>query len=138
MANNFYTNIIGKGILFPLQLQTNSKGETGIYPINGDFELIRNNISALMYYMIGFRIRQETFGTRLWECIEEPNTQVLAHVIEQFLVNALTTWEDRITVQKVDVSRADTKVNILVTYQINNIPTSQYVAITYDLNNNNL
>ena len=135
---NYFTNIIGKGILYPFNLQINSKGEMGIYPVDGSPDLIKENISALLYYMVGFRIRQEPFGTRLWECIEEPNTQALSFLIRDFLVSAISTYEDRVTITSVDVSRADCKINILISYRINNTDTSQYIGITYDLSNNTL
>lgn len=135
---NYFTNIIGKGILYPFNLQVNSKGEMGIYPVDGSPDLIKENISALLYYMVGFRIRQEPFGTRLWECIEEPNTQALSFLIRDFLVSAISMYEDRVTITSVDVSRADCKINILISYRINNTDTSQYIGITYDLSNNTL
>ena len=135
---NYFTNIIGKGILYPFNLQINSEGQMGIYPVDGSPDLIKENISALLYYMVGFRIRQEPFGTRLWECIEEPNNQALSFLIRDFLVSAISTYEDRVTITSVDVSRADCKINILISYRINNTDTSQYIGITYDLSNNTL
>jgi hypothetical protein len=71
MANNLYTNIIGIGPLFPIRITENEKGEKGWYPVNGDIELVHNNLSALLWYDIGQRFRQEDFGTRLWECIQK-------------------------------------------------------------------
>lgn len=138
MEDNFYTNIIGKGITFPWYLTQNENGETGLYPVNGSFELIKHNISSLLYYMIGQRLRQENFGTRLWECIEEPNTQALSFLIKDFLGSALRTWEDRITIQDIEVARVDSKIRILITYVINGTNSSQYLAITYDYANNSL
>ena len=44
MENNYYTGIVGKGILFPFTITKNESGLTGIYPVNGDFDLVRNNI----------------------------------------------------------------------------------------------
>ena len=51
--DNYLTNIVGKGMIFPIQLTRNEKGETGWYPVNGDMALVRNNISSIMYYLIG-------------------------------------------------------------------------------------
>ena len=48
--DNYLTNIVGKGMIFPIQLTRNEKGETGWYPVNGDMALVRNNISSIMYY----------------------------------------------------------------------------------------
>ena len=53
--DNYFTDIIGKGVTFPIQLSRNEKGETGWYPVNGDMELVRNKINSILYYMIGQR-----------------------------------------------------------------------------------
>lgn len=135
---NFYTNIIGKGVTFPIQLTTNEKGETGWYPSNGSFEQVKNSMSALLWYMIGQRFRQEDFGTRLWECIEEPNTNALESMITTFLEDAFTKWEDRITISDIETARSGTKLYILVTYYLVGTSTSQYIYITYDKSNNTL
>lgn len=132
---NIYEKVIGRGPLFPIQLTTNDQGKVGWYPVNGDPNLIKENISALLYYMIGQRIRQENFGTRLWECIEEPNVQALSFLIKDFLTSALTTWEDRIILQDIQTARVDSKINILVTYVINGTNSSQYINVEYDLTN---
>ena len=34
--DNYFTDIIGKGVTFPIQLSRNENGETGWYPVNGD------------------------------------------------------------------------------------------------------
>ena len=54
--DNYLTNIVGKGMIFPIQLTRNENGETGWYPVNGDMGLVRNNISSIMYYLIDQRI----------------------------------------------------------------------------------
>lgn len=132
---NIYKKLIGKGPLFPIQLTTNEQGKVGWYPVDGDPELIKENITALLYYMIGQRIRQETFGTRLLECIEEPNVQALSFLIKDFLTTALTTWEGRIILQDIQTARAGSKLNILVTYAIDGTNSSQFINIEYDLTN---
>ena len=134
MDNNLYNNLIGKGLLFPIQLTKNEKGKTGWYPVNGNPDLIKENLTALIYYMIGQRIRQESFGTRLWECIEEPNTQALAFLIKDFLIKAITSWEDRITIQDIKVARVSSKISILIIYVINGTNSSQYINVEYDSN----
>ena len=135
---NRWTNVIGKGVLFPITLTTNEDGTTGWYPKNASFDQIKHNITSLMWYMIGQRFRQEDFGTRLWECIEEPNTQALNYLIKEFLNDALSKWEGRITVDTIEMTRSSTKVAILVTYTLNNTNTSQYISIVYDKDTNTL
>lgn len=59
--------------------------------------------------MIGQRFRQENFGSKLWQCIEEPNSQALSFIIKEFLKQAIGAWEQRITFQNITVTRVDAK-----------------------------
>ena len=138
MEKNYFTDIVGIGVTFPIQLTRNEKGETGWYPVNGDFKLIRDNISAILYYMIGQRFRQENFGSKLWQCIEEPNSQALSFIIKEFIKSSIGAWEQRITFKGITVSRQGAKINIEVHYVVNETSTSQYLYLTYDKNENSL
>ena len=126
--DNYFTDIIGKGMTFPIKLNRNENGETGWYPVNGD----------ILYYMIGQRFRQENFGNRLWECIEEPNSQALSFIIKEFIKTAIGTWEQRLTFKGIKVARVDAKVNIEVEYSINGTGSSQYLYLTYNNLDNSL
>ena len=44
MEKNYFTDLVGIGVTYPIQLTTNEKGERGWYPVNGDFKLIRDII----------------------------------------------------------------------------------------------
>lgn len=136
--DNYFTNIIGKGVTFPIQLTRNEKGETGWYPVNGDMELVRNNISSILYYMIGQRFRQEDFGNRIMECIEEPNSQALSFIIKEFIKTSIGTWEQRLTFKSISVTRVDAKINIEIHYVVNGTNSSQYLYVTYDSLDNSL
>lgn len=136
--DNYFTKIIGRGVTFPIQLTRNEEGETGWYPVNGDMELVRNNISSILYYMIGQRFRQEGFGNRILECIEEPNSQALSFIIKEFIKTSIGTWEQRLTFKSISVTRIDAKVNIEIHYVINGTNSSQYLYVTYDSLDNSL
>ena len=94
---NIYSDVIGSGVTFPIQLSTNQLGQTGWYPVEGEVSLIEENLKAIINYNIGQRIRQEDFGSRLWECIEEPNVQALKFLVNTFLKEAIIMYEDRVT-----------------------------------------
>ena len=88
--------------------------------------------------MIGQRFRQENFGSKLWQCIEEPNSQALSFIIKEFLKQAIGAWEQRITFQSITVTRVDAKIHIEVSYVVNGTNSSQYLDITYDRSDNSL
>ena len=138
MANNLYTNIIGIGPLFPIRITENEKGEKGWYPVNGDIELVHNNLSALLWYDIGQRFRQEDFGTRLWECIEEPNTQAQAFLINTFLKEAISLYEDRINYKEAIISRSGNKLYIEMHYTLKQSNEEKSLGITYNNLTNSL
>lgn len=137
-TNNYFTKLVGKGITFPIQITKDNKGKTGVYPINGDFELVRNNISSILYYLIGQRFRQEEFGNRLWECIEEQNTQALSYLIKSFIRGAIEAWEQRVKLKSITVTRNGAKVDVQVNYQVVGSESNQYLYLTYDNMDNSL
>lgn len=136
--DNLYTKVIGKGVLFPIQLTKNEKGEVGWYPVNGDINLLYNNLSALLWYDIGQRIRQEDFGTRLWECIEEPNTQALSFLVRDFIKQSFDKYEFRITFLDAKTSRRDAEIHIEMRYKLNETGETKTSQATFDLLSNQL
>ena len=131
-TENINSKIIGRGVLFPIQLSTNSEGKTGWYPVDGDKSLVVNNVNAILLYMLGERFRQEDFGSRLWECIEEPNTQAQAFLINSFLKEALNSWEDRIIYDHAEVTREANKLHIRLFYKLVQTEQTSSLNITYD------
>lgn len=126
-------DIIGRGVTYPIILTENEDGKTGWYPISND-KLIEHNLGSILNYSIGQRFREEDFGTRLWECLEEPNTQALAFLVDQFLKDCISRWEPRITYKSSTITRDGSKLNILITYVINSTNSSKSATVTYDLN----
>lgn len=123
---------IGSGALYPINLQENSRGQTGWYPVSGSKDLILHNINSVIQYELGFRMRQEDFGTRLWECIEEPNTQAQAFLVNQFIKQAFTKWEDRIVITNTEIFREGTKLQIKIFYDIKNTNQSDVIGASYE------
>lgn len=125
---------IGNGVLFPIKLGDNGKGQKGWYPVYDDTNLIENNIQAILTYEIGSRLRQEYFGNRLNECLEEPNTQKLNFLVQRFIDIAISGYEERISLKNISVERKSSSLNILVHYEI--LPTGKEDSflINYNLN----
>lgn len=126
-------DVIGRGVTYPIILTDRDDGKTGWRPISSD-KLIEHNLSSVLNYSIGQRFREEDFGTRLWECLEEPNTQALAFLVDQFLKDCISKWEPRITYKSSTITRDGSKLHILITYVINYTNSSKSATVTYDLN----
>ena len=129
---NILEKTIGSGVLFPFNITKNTRGETGVYPVTGTPDLILHNINSVIQYEIGSRIRQEDFGTRLWECIEEPNSQAQAFLVNQFVKQAMVTWEDRIYLTKTELVRQGTKLSVIIHYTLKNTNFSDEISATYE------
>ena len=138
MEDNLYEKIIGNGMVYPIVLGTNSEHKTGWYPVIGDTKLITDNLNALLQYTIGERFRQEDFGTRLWECIEEPNTQAQAFLINTFLKEAISLYEDRINYKESIISRNGNKLHIEMHYTLKQSNEEKSLSITYNNLTNSL
>lgn len=121
----------GQGLTFPIKLTTpldaNGKEEyieqpdgsrvkkVGWYPESG-LILIKNNLTSLFIFQIGQRFRQENFGSRLWECIEEQNTTLLEHMTREFIETSIKQWENRVKALDVQSFREDSKLYIQVKF----------------------
>ena len=108
---------IGNGMLFPIVISDSEKG-SGWYPVKGDTNLIKHNLESLIIYPMGFRFRQEEYGTRLWSYIEEPNTQALRFYIKNSLIAGIAQYEPRIFFNDLTTKAYEDKVFFRFTYGI--------------------
>lgn len=138
MEDNLYEKIVGNGMTYPIVLGTNSDKKTGWYPVLGSTKLITDNLNSLLQYSIGERFRQEDFGTRLWECIEEPNNQAQAFLINTFLKEAISLYEDRINYKEAIISRSGNKLYIEMHYTLKQSNEEKSLGITYNNLTNSL
>lgn len=146
-------NTVGVGALFPIVLSTpkdaNGNDEyveimkdgvvqkvkkVGWYPSTG-LDLVKNNVTSIFIYQLGERFRQESFGSRLWECIEEPNTDLLAYMATLFVKQSLVAWESRIRGLEVTCIREGSKLFIRIRFSIGTA-TLEEATIEYDNSTN--
>lgn len=111
-------DFIGNGLIFPIVLNN------GRANVDTGFALIRASINNILSFTIGRKYMLGEFGSRLEELMEEPNDEVLHNLINTFIVDAIKTWEKRIsTVSTTIESLTPESVNINITYQIKNSQT---------------
>lgn len=125
---------IGTGAYFPIEL-TDIDGKTSWKAISGDIRLINQNLMAIFNTQLGELIRNENFGSRLWECLEEPNTQALNFLIELFCRNAIESWESRIKFLDSSVNKQMDKINISLHYALIEDQTVNELNFSYNPNN---
>ena len=129
---NANIDAIGIGAIFPIELEENDQGQTGWYPVYGDSKLIEENIKALLLYEIGQRLRQEDFGTRLIEVLEEPNTS-LSFLIREYIMQALNKYESRVRITKISSTRLNQKLHILLEFKIIELNLDSFIEAQYNL-----
>lgn len=113
MMENLYEKSIGSGPTFPIQLKNGSW-----LPVKGSLDLIEDNIISILTYQLGFRIRQEIFGTRNYECLEEPNINTTRLLIYRFTIEAIEAWEPRVKLIETKVFFDTTSININLKYKV--------------------
>lgn len=152
MANYNQLNSIGSGAYFPIKLEqavgSDGKLESvqlpdgrvvpkiGWYILRGDVALIKQNLTAILTYQIGQRFRQEDFGSRTWECLEEPNTSALNLMIKNFVKDGIAAWEPRITALKVFALKLTKEsIRLLIYFKVQNSQRVEELNFQYNLNN---
>ena len=126
-------NPMGRGATYPIYLTEDDQGNTGWHVSSKGINLIENNLCSLLSYELGQRIRQEEFGTRLWECLEEPNTQALNFLVNTFLREAISQWEDRIEYQRSEINRDHHKLYIKLFYKVKATNLVNSASVEYNL-----
>jgi len=105
---------LGQGITFPFNL-TN-----GAINLDGFEALIESSLKMICAWEYGTHFFNPTFGARIWELQGEPNDTVLATLVKRFLLDAINSWEGRISLLEVAVSRPKAySINITCKYIIN-------------------
>ena len=152
MANYNQLNSIGSGAYFPIKLEqavgSDGKLESvqlpdgrvvpkiGWYILRGDVALIKQNLTAILTYQIGQRFRQEDFGSRTWECLEEPNTSALNLMIKNFVNDGIAASEPRITALKVFALKPTKEsTRLLIYFKVQNSQRVEELNFQYNLNN---
>lgn len=149
---NVYT--IGSGLDFPIKLSTpldadgnpiqilNENGDmvnlVTVAPLVGNFDLIKQNIINTLNTPLGFSLRNEYFGCRITELIEEQNSQAIEFLLRDYIKDAIRTWEKRVVINKIITQYI--KDTVIIKLRLNLINTLQEVEfeLNYNTTNNNI
>lgn len=133
MELNIKQKAIGSGVLFPFKVSEGENGK-GVYPVLGDTNLIENNVHHLVVYPIGFRFRQEDYGTNLKLYLEEPNTQALAFIIKNMLKSLVSAYESRINLYQIESIQYEDWLVQRLHYQLSGTPLQAYTDFALQRN----
>ena len=100
---------IGQGIAFPFQ--ANARGDVALSIGVVDIE---QSIRVILGTMPGERVMRPTFGCRAWELVFDPNHAATHALMTEYVREALTMWEPRIRVERVDSFRDPKRPEALI------------------------
>lgn len=135
--NNTLIKSIGIGAGFPIELTTTEDGVAWKAEV-GVVSLINQNLRAIINYQIGQRFRQEHFGTRIWECIEEPNIEATAFLVRRFILDGISSWEPRLKFLELKINRQSTMLNLKLRYKVINTQDVGELDFSYNPVNGNI
>lgn len=149
---NIYQYIIGSGAGFPITLTTplDSNGEPlKIYddegnlinlvtwsPQVGSFDLIKQNLLTTLNTPLGFSIRNDLFGSRIMETVEEQNTQVLNFLLSKYIKTAIENWEPRVYIKNVTSTFYSDYAKVVINMVLSSTGEQTEFEINYNLINN--
>ncbi len=108
------TFILGQGISFPFILVD------GAVKVDQHPTLIDQSVRTILSWPHGQRMFIPTFGSKLEELIGEPNDMVLAALARFFVVDAISSWEARITLLEAVITMpTPAKLHIQLHYRVN-------------------
>lgn len=135
--NTTQLTTIGSGAYFPIEL-TNINGKTTWAPLIGDIRLINQNLIAIFSTQVGEMFRNEYFGSRLIECLEEPNTQALQLLVKKFIKNAIESWEPRIEFLESSLTVSNASILVKFRYKVKINQNIGELDFSYNPQTNNL
>ena len=93
------SEFLGAGIAFPLHVN-----EDGLIAMNALEHHVRQSIRLILQTAKGERVMRPDFGARLSDLTFEPVTQATITLAEHYVKEALTRFEPRIVVLKVEIT----------------------------------
>lgn len=109
-------SVFGRSLSFPLRV-----GSDGRLVWSQGEDNIRESIAVILKTEPGERVVLADFGAGLGHFLFEPNTATTHARIEQAVKNALARWEQRISVESVDVAPDATQLDAAlatITYRL--------------------
>ena len=95
------TDFVGRGWAFPIRIDTNG----GIALVGRERE-IAEAIRLIVSTIPGERPMRPDFGCRIHDFVFAPADAMTADAISEEVTRAVTMWEHRVTVERVDVLQA--------------------------------
>jgi hypothetical protein len=100
MSANPHTSVLGKGLIFPIIIDSNGKPSVGV-----GTTLIKSSLQTILSWPKNTRFFLPSFGSNLYALLEEPNDLVVDRLIQKFIQDAVAQWETRIQLLALKITR---------------------------------
>src|SRR5690606_36097372 len=117
----------------PLGLELNRRG--GVAMIAGP-QVVRQSILMLLATRPGERVGRPSYGCDLYRLVFEPNDQTAGGLAIHYVRNAITRWEPRVRLTKVDAGappEAPARLVIEIAYLRRDLSMADMLTYTLDL-----
>lgn len=129
MANRQYSmfNMLGKGWRFPVLPDVVDKE---LDYLDGP-DKVRQSIMIILETEPGERIMRPDFGCGLRRYLMKPNNSATRALIQREVEQALSSWEHRIQLQSVEVSKGDDPALVLIHIQYIHVRDGSKANLVY-------
>lgn len=103
------TDILGKGIAFPLQINTQ-----GAIRKSCQEEKVAQSIRIILGTQHGERVMRPNFGSNLRQLVFASNNATTASLAKHYVEESLNTWEPRIQLEEVVVSNDNENARLMI------------------------
>lgn len=120
---------LGQGLSFPPRVGADGRLAWSVGEDN-----VRESIRVILMTEVGERLMREEFGCGLRQYLFEPNNVATRQRIQDSIVNSITRWESRVSLDAVTVDPDDNdprRVNIVVLFRL--IATQSASRISFNL-----
>lgn len=117
------------GLIFPLQLTS------GKHTVSSGVELIEASLKTILAWPLEHRMFLPEFGSRVEEILESPNDAILTTLIRRYVIDSISTWEQRIELLDISMERpSPTSLTINLIYKIRELNIENSFEYTYYVN----
>jgi len=100
------------GISFPWR-----KGDDGIPSADYDRNVVKGSIIQIIKTRMGERIREPTYGSLIYRLLFDNNNELTIVKIKEEVYRAISAWEKRVDILKIDVVIDESTITIDVFYE---------------------
>ncbi len=118
-----------QGFAFPLRHQAH-----GGLSWKGGAEKMQQNLTTLLLTGIGERVMRRSYGGGVRDLLYDPNDDAMRAIVEHRILQAITQWEPRVTVQRMAINQEAGQLLVELHYAVRGRPETESVSVSLSRN----